>query len=130
MAVKDFVEDGFSSEVAMLVSLDVKGAFNSARWPNILKSLKVSGCPQNLYNLTRSYFSQRQATLKTNIRLETEVIKGCPQGSCCGPGLWNLQYIFLLNLNYMNRTKAIMLADDLIIVTRGKTVREAENSKH
>jgi hypothetical protein len=27
----------------------------------------------------------------------------------------------------MNRTKAIAFADDLIIVTRGKTVREAEN---
>jgi len=41
MAVKDFVEDGFSSgEVATLVSLDVEGAFNSAWWPNILKSLK------------------------------------------------------------------------------------------
>jgi hypothetical protein len=34
MAVKDFVEDGFSSgEVATLVSLDVVGAFNSVWWP-------------------------------------------------------------------------------------------------
>jgi len=63
MAVKDVVEAGFSSgEVATLVSLDVEGTFNFAWWPNILKSLKVSGCPRNLYNLTRSYFSQRQAT--------------------------------------------------------------------
>jgi len=38
MAVKDFVEDGFTSgEFATLVSLDVEGAFNSAWWPNILK---------------------------------------------------------------------------------------------
>ena len=43
------------------------------------------------------------------------------------PGLWNLQYISLLNLNYTNRTKAIAFANDLINVTRGKTVREAEN---
>jgi len=41
--------------------------------------------------------------------------------------LWNIQYNSLLNLNYTNRTKAITFADDLIIVTRGKTVREAEN---
>jgi len=130
MAEKDFIEDGFSSgEVTTLASLDVEGVFNSAWWPNILKSLKESGCPQNLYNLTRSYFSQRQATLQTNnIRLETEVTKGLPQGSCCGPGLWNLKYNSLLNLNYMNRTKAIAFADDLIIVTREKTVREAENT--
>jgi len=81
MAVKDFVEDGVTSgEVATLVSLDEEGAFNSAWWPNILKSLKVSGYPRNLYNLTRSYFSQRQATLQTNnIRLETEVTKATPR---------------------------------------------------
>ena len=46
---------------------------------------------------------------------------------CAGSGLWNLQYNSLLNLNYTNRTKAIAFADDLIIITRGKTVREAEN---
>jgi len=126
MAVKEFIEDGFNSgEVATLVSLDVEGAFNSAWWPNILKSLKESGCPRNLYKLTRSYFSQRQAALQTNnIRLETEVTIGCPQGSCAGPGLWNLQYNSLLNLNYTNRTKAIAFADDLIIITRGKTEKQ------
>jgi hypothetical protein len=36
IAVKDVVEDGFSSgEVATLVSLDVEGAFHSAWWPKI-----------------------------------------------------------------------------------------------
>jgi len=80
MAVKDFIEEGFSSgEVATLVSLDVEDAFNSAWSTKILESLKESGCPRNLYNLTRSYLSQRQATLQTsNIRLETEVAKCCP----------------------------------------------------
>ena len=46
---------------------------------------------------------------------------------CCGPGLLNIQYNSLLNLNYTNRTKTIAFADDLILITRGKTVREAEN---
>jgi len=43
------------------------------------------------------------------------------------PGLWNIKYNSLLNLNYTNRTKVIAFADDLIIVTRGKTIRETEN---
>lgn len=129
MAVQDFVEKAFSSgEIATLVNLDVEGAFNSAWWPSILKSLKESGCPRNLYNLT-SYISQRRAILQTNnIRLDTEVTKGCPQGSCCGPGLWNLQYNSLLKLNYKNRTKVIAFADDLVIITRGKNTREIENT--
>jgi hypothetical protein len=65
---------------------------------------------------------------QTNIiKIEAEITKGCPQGSCCGPGLWNISYNSLLNLNYTHRTKTIAFADDLILATRGKTVTEAEN---
>jgi hypothetical protein len=59
--------------------------------------------------------------------MDGEVTKGCPQGSCCGLGLWNIYYNSLLNINYTKQMKAIPFADDLILVTRGKTVREAEN---
>jgi hypothetical protein len=66
--------------------------------------------------------------LTTNsIRLQEEVSKGCPQVSCCVPGLWDIQYISLLNLKFTRRTKAVAFADDLIILTRGETVSEAEN---
>ena len=84
MAVKDYVEERFrSGEVAVLVSLNVEGAFNSAWWPSILKSLKESDCPRNLLNLTKSYFTKRLATLQTNnIKTEVEITKGCPHGSC------------------------------------------------
>jgi hypothetical protein len=59
--------------------------------------------------------------------LERQITKGCPQGSCCSPGLWNIQYNSLLNLNFAKLTTAIAFADDLILVTRGRTVIEAEN---
>ena len=59
MAVKDLVEEGFrSGEVAVLVSLDVEGAFNSAWWPSILKSLKDSGCPPELTKPYEELFHQ------------------------------------------------------------------------
>ena len=54
-------------------------------------------------------------------------ISRCPQGSCLGPGLWNIQYNALLNLNFAKHTNVIAFADDLILVTRGKTVAETEN---
>jgi hypothetical protein len=79
--VKDFVEKGLAArEVIVLVSLDVKGAFDAAWWQSILNGLKACGCPNNLYNLTKSYFSQRTAVLSTNsIRMEKEVSEGCPK---------------------------------------------------
>jgi len=78
MAVKNFVENGLvAGEVIVLVSLDVKGAFDAPWWPSILNGLKACDCPQNLYNLTKSYFSQRTAVLSTNsIRMEKEVSRG------------------------------------------------------
>ena len=65
--------------------------------------------------------------MSTNIKLERIVTKGCPQVSCLGLGLWNILYNSLLNLQFSNRTKVIAFADDLILLTRVKTVREAEN---
>jgi hypothetical protein len=59
MALKYFVEKGLEAGgVIVLVSLDVKGPFDAAWWPSILNGLKACGCPRNLYNLTKSYFSQ------------------------------------------------------------------------
>ena len=50
-----------------------------------------------------------------------------PQGSCCGSVLWNIQYNSILNLNFTKRTTALAFADDLLLITRGESVREAEN---
>jgi len=82
---------------------------------------------KNLYELVRSYFSDRVAILHTNThRVERKVTKGCPQGSCCGPGLWNVLYNDLLNMKYSSHTKLIAFADDIAMLTYGKTLSEAE----
>jgi hypothetical protein len=91
-------------------------------------TLKDFNCPRNLYNLTKSYFSQRTAVMSTNtVQVEREVIKGCPQGSCCGPGFWNIQYNSLLNLEFKKQTKAMAFADDLLLAVKAESIREAEN---
>jgi len=85
-------------------------------------------CHRNLYNLTKSYFSERSAFISTNsMRIDTTVNKGCPQGSCCGRGYWNIQYNSLLNLNFAKWTRAIAFADDLLTVVKAATVAEVEN---
>jgi hypothetical protein len=53
-------------KVVIMTSLDVKGTFDAVWWPSILKGLKNSGCPRNLYNLSKGYFSHRSAVMSTN----------------------------------------------------------------
>jgi hypothetical protein len=41
-----------------------------------------------------SYFSNRMASLCGNtFKIEKPMTMGCPQGSCSGPGFWNILYI-------------------------------------
>jgi hypothetical protein len=129
IAVKDYIQDGFRHGlITILISLDMKGAFDAAWWPSTLHTLKDFNCPKNLYNLARSYFRGRTAANHTNsTQIERDVTNGCPQGSCCGPGFWNIQYNLLLYLNYGKRTKDIAFADDLSIAVRAENAQEAEN---
>ena len=129
MEAKDFIEEGLKyKESVAMISLDVEGAFNSAWWPGILNALRDFQCPKNMYELTRSYLSDRRCTLSVNtVEMERNISKGCPQGSCCGPGLWNIQYDSLLKLNYKQCTKVIAYADDLLVLVKGDNTLEIEN---
>jgi hypothetical protein len=54
LEIKEFAEEGLRQElITILVSLDVKGTFEAAWWPNIIKTLKDLNCPKNLYYLTK-----------------------------------------------------------------------------
>jgi hypothetical protein len=129
MEAKKFIEQELETrEVVIMTSLDVKGSFDAAWWPSILKGLKDSECPRNLYYLSQGYFSQRTVVLITNtISIERSATKGCPQGSCCGPGFWNLLYNSLLKLEFTSHSKVIAFANDVIILTKGESTVEAEN---
>ena len=48
-------------------------------------------------------------------------------GIFCGPGLWNIQYNSLLNLEFVEQTNVIAFADYLLIVMKAESIREAEN---
>jgi hypothetical protein len=90
--------------------------------------LREAECLRNLYQPTQDYFKDRRAVMMVNSRkIEKSVTKGCPQASCCGPRLWNIQYNSLLNIQFTHHTKAIAFADDLIIMTKAQSIPRAEN---
>ena len=110
-----------------MISLDVKGAFDAAWWPRILCNLSNLRCPRNLFNLTQNYFSNRVVIFHANtFKVERKVSMGCPQGSCCGPGFWNILYNAALNLEFSSHTKVIAFVDNLVILKQGNTPIEAE----
>ena len=92
------------------------------------KELERCRMPTKLYYLIQRYFSQRTATMTNNsICIERRVTKECPQGSCCGPGYCKLLYNSIFKLEFTNHTKVIAFADDLIILSKGESIIEAEN---
>jgi len=92
MAVKQFIEPELEKgKVVIMASLDIKGAFYAGWWPAILKELRDAKCPRNLYQLTQEYFRERRAVISFNSSTaEKNITKDFPQGSCCGPGFWNI----------------------------------------
>ena len=88
ITVKQFIEPELERKrVVIMTSLDVKGAFDAAWWPAILRELREAECPRNLFQLTQDYCKDRRAVMLINNRkIEKSITKGCPQGSCSGSG--------------------------------------------
>lgn len=87
---RDFIQRNRAAKrVSCMISLDMKNAFNSLRWDDIMRILLQLGAPLLIRRLVSSFLSDRfvsteglDATLGYNL--------GVPQGSCCGPVLWLL----------------------------------------
>jgi hypothetical protein len=81
-----------------------------------------------LYNLAKSYFSERTATMSTNtIQLERNVSKGRPKEYCCGSGFWNIQFNSLLNLDFGKSNQGNNIFRRFANSNEGETIRKAEN---
>jgi hypothetical protein len=119
IAVKEIIGENLKQKNCIsVVGLDVQGAFDAVWWPSILRNLKELKCPKNLFNLSGSYFSNRMASLYGNmLKIEKPVTMGCPQGSCSGPGFWNILYNMLHNMDFTHRTRMIAFADDQLVLT-------------
>ena len=95
------------------IALDIQGAFDNARWVDILRNLDSMLVPSFLVSTIRSYFTNRVITHGSSSRL---IDRGCPQGSVLGPTLWNIVFNDILSSFEAEWSATFCFADDTFVL--------------
>lgn len=107
------------------VFVDFKGAFDNLLWHKVLGKIDRMHC--NEIGIWSSYFSNRAACIRCVYeRVDRNVQRGCPQGSICGPAVWNLMLDDLLDTLDRLGCKVVAYADDLLLLIEGTSRAELE----
>lgn len=109
-------------DVCVLITIDVKNAFNSTPWGRVIGTLQRKNIDVHLIEVIKSYFSDRR--LLVGERGSMEITSGVPQGSVLGPTLWSLFYDGVLRLEVGREVNLIGFADDLAVVITAKTAEQ------
>ncbi|GBM22055.1 Putative protein in type-1 retrotransposable element R1DM [Araneus ventricosus] len=108
-----------------IVSIDIKGAFDSLKYPSIIEKIRKSSCPSNIQQILESLLENRTIVIPTNEGLaQQRQTRGCPQGSCSGPALWNLVADEVLGATFPENTTIQAFADDFLIVAAAESERK------
>lgn len=110
----------------VMVTLDIKNAFNSAPWNQIIKSLEAARISDYLINIVKHYLNKRKILLPNGEFFEMTC--GVPQGSVLGPTLWNVFYNQVLTCVEEEHIRLVAYADDLAIVITGRNPTIAEEN--
>lgn len=117
----------YPKRIVVLATLDVRNAFNSLRWKDIIKALRERfRIPIYLLRILRSYLKDRKLIYDTPDGQKTvEITSGAAQGSILGPDLWNLSYDDILGIEMPEDTYLVGYADDIVSVISARDIEDA-----
>lgn len=114
----------------LVLTLDLKNAFNSAWTPAIIDMLRQKRTPEYLVKLCPDFLTDRKIQTED---IMTNTQRGCPQGSSLGPALW----LVLMEdwFDAMDGTEGLTtdldmvqaFADDQIIILTATSLQKIEN---
>lgn len=111
----------------LIISLDIKNAFNSIKPSIVVEKLKEYKCHDNLIKLADNMLKKRQILYeKDNIKICKTLTIGSPQGSPLSPLYWNITISDLLQRKFPSDTHIQAFADDVVIVLKFKSRKDAE----
>ena len=114
-------------KVIAVLSTDMSKAFNSLYSPLPVKKLEAYNFSAKALELKQSHFNQRKNRVQLGPVYSQwkEYLRGCPQGSCFGPCMWNLSQN---DLNYnMKSCNISMYADDHQVYVTGTSMAQVQS---
>lgn len=85
-AIDRIIECHSENRYTIVLSCDIKGAFDNVRWDRILTLSPLKTIPSYIWDLLRSYFTNPRVFAEDDAH---QLVCGCPQGLVLGPGMWN-----------------------------------------
>ena len=110
-----------------LISIDIRNAFNTARWNICIEAMVRKKVPDYLFWMINDYLSDRWVIYKGDKwSVKEEITRGAPQRSRVGLLVWNFMYDDFLRMDLPAGTSIIFFADDAFVVCAAGDVRILE----